>query len=136
MPQQLIHHLLIIRMDLRDHVTGNEAEPGTGLPTVEAICVFVSIYLESQEWGVGGWRGEELEHLISRLSHTSASLAAESLKVKTSENTLFKPNLSHTSPGSVTMAAHLHSLPPSLCWCASLKFRCQMLKPLLFKFKV
>lgn len=57
MPQQLVHHLLIIRMDLRDHVTGNEAEPGTGLPTVEAICVFVSIYLESQEWR-GGLEGE------------------------------------------------------------------------------
>lgn len=47
MSQQLVHHLLIIRMDLRDHVTGNEAEPGAGLPTVEAVCVFVSIYLES-----------------------------------------------------------------------------------------
>lgn len=51
--QQLVHHLLIICMDLGDHVTGNEAEPGTGLPTVEAICVFVSIYLESKGVGVG-----------------------------------------------------------------------------------
>lgn len=49
MSQQLVHHLLIIRVDLRDHVTGNETKPGAGLPAVKAICVFVSIDLESQE---------------------------------------------------------------------------------------
>lgn len=99
MPQQLVHHLLIIRMDLRDHVTRNEAKPGTGLPTVEAICVFVSIYLESS--GVGRWgEGKGGTGASDRPAQPHVTLlAAESPKVKTAENTLFKP---HPSPASVT----------------------------------
>lgn len=49
MPQQLLHGFLVVRLDLRDHVARDEAQPGTGFPTVEAIGVFITIDLEP--WG-------------------------------------------------------------------------------------
>jgi hypothetical protein len=36
-------------LDLRDHVTRNEAETGAGLPSVEPVCIFIPIDLESRE---------------------------------------------------------------------------------------
>lgn len=48
--EQLLHHL-VIGLDLRDHVTGDEAEPGTGLPAVEAVHIFVTVNLEPQKEG-------------------------------------------------------------------------------------
>ena len=47
--EELLHHLLIIGVDLGDHVAGNEADPGTGLTTGEAISVLVTIDLGPQE---------------------------------------------------------------------------------------
>ena len=46
LPQKLVHHILVVSLDLRDHVAGNKAEPGTGLPPVKAVGVFVPIHLE------------------------------------------------------------------------------------------
>ena len=54
--EKLVHHLFIICLDFRDHVTGNKAKPGTGFPAVESISVFVTIHLESWEEGKTlGW---------------------------------------------------------------------------------
>lgn len=47
--EKLIHHLLVICLYFRDHVTRNKAKPGTGFSTVESISVFITINLES--WG-------------------------------------------------------------------------------------
>lgn len=54
--EKLVYHLLVVSLDLRDHVTGDEADAGTGLPTVEAICIFVTVNLEPwKEVGACVW---------------------------------------------------------------------------------
>lgn len=55
--KKLVHHLLIVCLDLRHHVTRDEAKAGTSFPTVEPICVFITIDLEPEvkKGTVTGW---------------------------------------------------------------------------------
>lgn len=45
--EQLVHHFIIIRLDLGDHVTGDEAPAATDFCPVESICVLLSKHLDN-----------------------------------------------------------------------------------------
>lgn len=47
--EELLHHLLVVGVDLGDHVAGDEAGAGTGLTAVEAVGVLVSVDLGPRE---------------------------------------------------------------------------------------
>lgn len=81
--KKLVHHLLIVCLDFRDHVTGNKAKPGTGFPTVESISIFITINLEPQEEVQALWLvGSEIHQFSLQKSHTQP-------------NTYFKNTINH-----------------------------------------
>lgn len=45
--EQLVHHFIIIRLDLGDHVTGDEPPAATDLCSIESICVLLSKHLDN-----------------------------------------------------------------------------------------
>lgn len=51
--KELIHHLFIICLYLRDHVTGDKANSCTGFSTVKPISIFVPINLILKKDNIG-----------------------------------------------------------------------------------
>lgn len=39
--QELLHHLIVLRLDLRHHVTGDQTHSVPDFCPVEAVCVFI-----------------------------------------------------------------------------------------------
>lgn len=65
--EELLHHLFIVCLDFRHHVTRNKAKPSAGFPAVESISIFITVNLEPwEEVKALGWAGSEIHQLYSR----------------------------------------------------------------------